>query len=260
MMTQLTIATPFAGKETPWIDRWVEVEAALLRHSPAYVLWLDNSRDEGFHALLQEAKRRLPVPVRIVCVPLRVGKHPTPGLETDTIVRLLWQAVAGIVETPHLLCMESDVLAPADAIDHLADGLDHAPPFAAVSGAIAWWGQDGTHHTQVWRRLPALPAQSAKPTGAGLVEIVPQGPAHPRYAWWPKAETGVEVVDATPFGCLYLRTETLRDASLSTPQFPPGYDQHFGHEMSLAGRAVAVCWDVKCGHIKLIKGEWKDYA
>jgi hypothetical protein len=257
----LTIATPFAGYEQDYLGRWAEGLAALLRRTPAYVLWLDNSRSEEFNAMLRRTAWLLPVPVRVARDSLRAGdpRGQDPRLPRDTQVRLLWQHVRDLVESSHLLCVESDVFPPEDAAELLADALRRAPCLAAVSAAVNCWPayDPGVRHVQVWRRLSDT--ETKRRVGAsGLAEVVVEK-RKGLFTWWPEAEAGVEVVDALPFGCLFLRTETLREATLQTPRFPPGYDQTFGAEMWERGRPVAVHWGVKCRHVKPDpRGGWHD--
>jgi hypothetical protein len=260
-MTPLTIATPFAGTERPWLDRWLDMEAALLRKSPAFVLWLDNSRSDSFHALLQEAKARLPAAVRIVKVPLHLGEFAAPaGFVRNLAVCLIWQQAVSMLETRRVLCLESDVLAPADAPERLAEALDRAECLAAVSGAIPWWDDQGTH-LMVWRRLTERQTRVAT-TATGLVErVADPGSERVWLPWHDQGRYGAEIVDAVPFGCLLAEVEALRTVPLHTPAFPVGYDQQWCHELFLRGRAVAVHWEVRCGHIKPAPdGGSRDYA
>ena len=252
--TQLTIATPFAGYESPYLEMWTEAYALMVEGTGATGLWLDNSsmEDVQFTRTLRRYAKKMPIKVKVLPEPLRVGNVQTSAGKNIQVC-VLWQRIAYEVRDPDawLLCVESDVLVPAGAAHRLRERMEAHPALGAVSGAIPAPLGDGDICMQAWRinmNSPGPQSRYAPPAWGG-------GGNGFSFDWCAPDRTGVELVDATGFGCLMVQVRNLYETPLQAMMFPPlGYDQEWGLASWAAGRPVAIDWSVRCGHLRKGKG------
>lgn len=258
-MADLTIATPFAGYELPYLDRWLEhLRDLCICADPAEVLWLDNSLSPMFGEYLLDASTTIPAPVRILEERLKIADPATakadlPWEAKEVQASLMWQRARLEVETEWILCLESDVIPPPNTVELLGEALASSPPVGAISGTIP----ERPHRVpnaivpMVWRMRIGEDT-----TIRGLPEPGLHVPAVDRYLGLNPdcPRDGMEIVDGIPFGCMLSRRSTLLSVPLE-PTWPPcnvyGSDQLFSRNLrKLRKLHVAVHWGVRCGHIK----------
>ncbi len=234
------IGTPFAGYERPYWERWLEGYRRAFAGESVVGLWHCNGTDPGFADTLRAAADALPFPVRVVHEPWP-EPDPATGPGKNARVRRAWETIfAEAGEDQEVLCLESDVVCPVGGLARLREGLSRHPALGALSGAIPEHRGPAGNGTMAWR---------IHYTEVGDTYTLP--PPRQCVSFYPERESGVEMVDAVPFGCLLLRAETFRAVEILLDRFPQlGHDQEWSVAAWRAGRPVALDWSVCCGHYR----------
>lgn len=242
MTERVVLCSPFAGYESAYMARWAQAYALMAERTGATAIWLDNSADEDFGKELRAVAEAMPIPVRIMAIPLRIGDRNTgPGKNylVCANAQLLIAEAKRLAKDPqgHYFSVESDVFVPVGAPEQLLADLEAHPALAAVSGAVSEGGWMENQGTMAWR-IQRKAAPSILPAANGHI------------SWYePEFRDGIELVDATPFGCLMVALETFDVLPPVATQFPRlGWDQEWGERAWAIGRPVAVDWAVRCEH------------
>lgn len=239
----IVCASPFAGYETPYLRAWAEAYALMAQSTKGMTaLWMDNSADEDFGRELRRVAKAIPIRVRVLSTPLRIGDRST-GPGKNYLVCALWQLLIAEAKRmaralqAYMLCVESDTFVPVGAPEQLLADLVAHPALAAVSAAISEGGWQDNNGTMAWRIRREM-TRSFLPSATGVV------------SWYdPEGRDGIELVDAVPFGCLMVEMQTFDLLPPIATQFPRlGHDQEWGERAWAIGRPVAVDWSVRCEH------------
>ncbi len=242
-MTPVT-ATPFAGYEMPYLERWAETYALMAASTKGLTgLWLDTSGDADFIVELERVAHDMPIPIQVLSRPLHLLDRDS-GLGKNLRVCAAWQSILYEVKDPGawLLCVESDVIVPPGGPQRLLDGMLSHPALGALSGAIPERRWEGFNGVMAWRIRQEKPAGYGPPPMGNTV------------TWFdPELTHGIELCDAVPFGALVVQVGTFLRVPLRATQYPRlGHDQEWSQLAWEAGLPVAVDWGVSCGHIRLM--------
>ena len=246
---------PFAGYETPYLERFTAAFGAAAEGTGAEALWYYNGADGAFAKTLAKHAKAMPIRVKVLWESL-----PVLG-NTDAIIKNNAVAIAHARtqyelrrrDPAALLFMhESDVIVPPGGIAQLVEGLKAHPALGALSGAIPEWRTRDPIYvgTMAWRIQPRHEGSYTPPGGGPVV------------GWYlPEMTKGIEMCDAVPFGALLARLSVFEQVPLATRMFPGlGVDQEWSQNMLYAGKMpVAVDWGVWCGHYRRdFNPAWED--
>jgi hypothetical protein len=248
----LWITTSFAGYEGDfYFDEWLEHYARMAEgvRGDASALWLNNSGLGNFSARLKRAKKSLPIPVRVLDLPLRIGDPSDPaGKNAQVCANAQFQLWSIHDPRADVLFIESDVLVHPEAPERLREDLLRCPGLAAVSGAVSEGGWMDNSGTMAWRFDVKRPQLYGVPEDGEII------------SWYnPEFTDGMEAVDAVPFGCLFAHMEIFTLIPPRDRRWPEvGWDQEWSMRAWELGRPVAVDWGVRCGHRRNLsqRTEW----
>ena len=247
---QLTIATPFSAR---WycLDDWLAaLDAQTVARGSTELLWFVNTDDAKFIARIKReaTKRRKDgwAKIRVVVDPTRAAGDPSTNTGKHHQVADNYRKIARMIETPFVLILESDVIAPPMAAASLMAILSMNPEYGAISGTVPY-----RHHHEpvtgamVWDLTGPGPERKGFFTSRQPVQVSYRLPIRP----W-----GTELVGATGFACLMVRTELFQTVPISAERMPAlGSDQLFC--MKLRERAqLAIHWDTRCKHYQELPG------
>ncbi len=231
----LCLLTPFAGR--PWaFDAWLEAFDKV-RRFPACdvrIIWLDNSNDAEFGKLLAAAAK--PRGATIIIYSYRL---PT---KNETVADLWRRLRDALPPDCDLVCtIEDDVILGENTLIALWNVLAFSgAEVRAASAAVPYRGDDGARYTLFWRlrwQRVFPPGDSCDDIGLTILPL-------------PPTSVHQEKISCAGFGCMLVKAETFRAASLAS-QGPSGvcYDQLFGWELQQRGEEIWGEWSAPCKHL-----------